>query len=243
MQSGMIEQGDRVWGAYSNDHASAVPQCLGLSPNSHAPRAPKTSLSASATLQTLYKTSAFCMSITFNSQPAIQSSPASEHSVYFDAPLMHFFTKKRDSGDDLATGNDSTQDPVGSVRLQDRPQDSDEEVSNLNRQRSVTIPADLVVAESGDYATEEVPDGQRAAPIQKTSRGTSMSPPPDSGYGSSPPSAERADDAPRSPSRNTRRNANIQAVPIVGGSIFWQQRATSIVHALRSLFSGSRDDA
>ncbi|OSX57808.1 hypothetical protein POSPLADRAFT_1061484 [Postia placenta MAD-698-R-SB12] len=155
------------------------------------------------------------MSITFDSQPAIQSSPASEHSVYFDAPLMHFFTKKKDSSDDLVTGNASTQDSVGSVRQQDKPQDSGEEESNLIRKRSVTIPADPVVAESRDYATEEVPDGQRAAPIQKTSRGTSMSPPPDSGYGSSPPSAVRADDAPRSPSRNTRRSANIEAVPVV----------------------------
>ncbi|KZT73031.1 hypothetical protein DAEQUDRAFT_762395 [Daedalea quercina L-15889] len=134
-------------------------------------------------------------------------TPSSEQSIYFDAPIMHFFTRNKDSDDKATDG------PAQVADANVAPQDA-------GRQPSVAIAPDLVVNRYHENLDEDEPARQPEDdhnPLgTKLSVGTSTdnranSPPSDSGYGSSSPTATARPE--RSASRVSR--TTLKPMPVV----------------------------
>lgn len=149
-------------------------------------------------------------------------TPASEQSVYFDAPIMHFFSRNKPTEDETSPAGANAVDDTSAPPVETEPTVARQE--QTNRQPSVAIAPDPVVNryhehldEDEDDATREARSPQRSG--TKISVGTNTdqrasSPPSDSGYGSSSPPLPTAIRAPeRSASRASR--TSLKPVPVV----------------------------
>lgn len=161
------------------------------SPQSDAPPAIKQTTSA---LLAVYK-----HNMSPSDLPA--PTPSSERSVYFDAPLMHFFTQK----------DKTSRTPVHATDANPVHQDTEP-------QPSVTIDSGPVVTRYHENLNEDEEQQEDRKPMgTKLSVGTSTdkrasSPPSDSGYGSSSPTTVT-----RLPERSASRasRSSLKPVPVV----------------------------
>ena len=128
-------------------------------------------------------------------------TPSSEQSVYFDAPIMHFFSRnksnKAEDEKSSATDTAAIDEPPAPVADSNAVHEE-----APNRQPSVAIAPDPVVNRYHEHLDEDedniVPEQEtRRTPSSKVSVGINTepranSPPSDSGYGSSSPTAPAA---------------------------------------------------
>ncbi|KZT07768.1 uncharacterized protein LAESUDRAFT_677672 [Laetiporus sulphureus 93-53] len=152
--------------------------------------------------------------------PPLLSSPtapppdtASEHSLYYDAPIMHIFTRNNEDGETVDDSILPTADTDHNVAPKaDQPQDGEQ--ADLDRPSSVSIAPNPVIATdkgsastsdtSGDVNDEQLPVGSKssAAAASTTS---------DSGYASS----AGAKDKQSSTSRSPRTSTDMKPIPIL----------------------------
>ncbi|KAH9838289.1 uncharacterized protein C8Q71DRAFT_750308 [Rhodofomes roseus] len=137
-------------------------------------------------------------------------TPSSEHSVYFDAPIMHFFSRNKDD----KPSDEPTQAADTNVSQTNVPQ------QDADRQPSVAIAPDPVVNRYHENLHEDEeqrnddqkPTGAKLSAISTGTDKRASSPPSDSGYGSSsPPTTTRPPE--RSASRASR--SSLKPVPVV----------------------------
>lgn len=140
-------------------------------------------------------------------------TPASEQSVYFDAPIMHFFSRNKPEDEK----------PADTAAVGDSPAAAEDNVAHeepANRHSSVAIAPDPAVNRYHEHLDENEDDAApereaRKPPGTKLSVGTNTeprasSPPSDSGYGSSSPTAPTGV---RPASRASR--TSLKPVPVV----------------------------